>query len=99
MTPDLSSQGVELKGASLCSLKDKTTAYMMYNKGGHDLSVFMFDAKELKFPRAKNITVNSKVFHLYKEKGYNSVLWVDEGIACVFVSDLNEAELIHLASL
>lgn len=99
MTPDLSSQGVRLQGARLCNLKSKKTAYIMYNKGEHSLSVFMFDAKSLRFPTTKKVVVNDKMFRLYKEKGYNSVLWVDEGIACVFVSDLDEAELLHLANL
>ena len=59
----------------------------------------MFDAEGVKFPKAKKIAVNNKIFYLSKEKGYNSALWIDEGIACVFVSDLDEAELLYLASL
>jgi len=100
MAPDLSSsQGINLSGARICSLKDKRTAYLMYGENGHCLSVFMFDAKGLKFPKAKKVSINNKIFYLSKEKGYNSALWIDEGIACVFVSDLGEAELLHLASL
>lgn len=99
MVPDLSSQEVNLLGARICSLKEKKTAYIMYEKDGHNISVFMFDAKGLKFPKAKRIAVNNKTFYLSKEKGYNSALWIEEGIACVFVSDLSEIELLHLASL
>lgn len=99
MTPDLSSQGVKLQGARVCDIKCKKTAYLMYAKNEHNLSVFMFDAKSLKFPKAKRVSVNDKLFYVNKERGYNSVLWLDDGIACVFVSDLGEAELLHLASL
>lgn len=99
MTPDLSSQGVTLQGARLCDIEGKKAAYLMYAKNEHSLSVFMFDAKSLKFPRAKRVSVNDKLFYVDKERGYNSVLWFDDGIACVFVSDLSEAELLHLASL
>lgn len=99
MLPDLASQEVNLLGARICSLKEKKTAYITYEKDGHNISVFMFDAKGLRFPKAKRIAVNNKVFYLSKEKGYNSALWVEEGIACVFVSDLSEIELLHLASL
>jgi anti-sigma factor (TIGR02949 family) len=99
MVPDLSSQGVNIFGAGLCAFKDKRVAYIMYGKNGHRLSVFMFDAKGMRLPRARKIFVNNKIFYLSKEKGYNSVVWFDEGIACVFVSDLGEAELLHLASL
>ena len=99
MVPDLSSQGVNLLGARLCTLKNKQTAYLIYAKEGHHLSVFMFEADKLKFPKAKKVRVNNKIFYLSKEKGYNSALWLEDEIACVFVSDLGEAELLHLASL
>jgi len=99
MAPDLSSQNVNLLGARICSFKNKKSAYIMYEKDGHNISVFMFDAKNLKFPTAKKMTVNNKHFYLSKERGFNSALWIDEGIACVFVSDLDEAELLYLASL
>lgn len=99
MVPDLSSQNVNLLGARLCSLKNKKSAYIMYEKGGHNISVFMFDAKNLKFPKAKKVPINKKIFYLTKDRGYNSALWIDEGIACVFISDLSEVELLHLASL
>lgn len=99
MVPDLFSQGMGLLGARLCAFKDKKAAYIIYEKNGHNLSVFMFDAEGMRFPKAKRVTVNSKIFYLSREKGYNSALWIDEGIGCVFVSDLNEAELLYLASL
>lgn len=99
MAPDLSSQNVNLLGARICSLKNKKSAYITYEKDGHNISVFMFDAKNLKFPTAKKVVVNNKHFYLSKERGFNSALWIDEGIACVFVSSLDEAELLYLASL
>ena len=99
MVPDLSSQNVDLLGARICSLKNKKSAYITYKKDGHNISAFMFDAKNLKFPTAKKVTMNNKHFYLNKEKGFNSALWIDEGIACVFVSNLGEAELLYLASL
>ena len=99
MVPDLSSQKVDLLGARVCSLKNKKSAYITYEKDGHSISVFIFDAKKLKFPTAKKVTMNNKHFYLSKERGFNSALWVDEGIACVFVSNLGDAELLYLASL
>lgn len=97
--PDLSIQGAHLQGARVCILKDKRAAYLVYENSGHNLSVYMFEAKGLKFPKTKIVNVNNKIFYLAKEKGYNSALWIDGGIACIFVSDLNEVELLHLASL
>lgn len=99
MVPDLSSQGVRLRGARVCQIINKKVAYIMYKKGEHDISMFMFESKKVKFPKAKMIKINGKTFYLSQEKGYNMALWIDEGIACVVVSDLGEAELIHLASI
>lgn len=99
MCPDLSSQGVNLLGARICILKNRRAAYIVYEKNKRNVSVFMFDAKDLRFPKAKKVHVNNKIFYLCKEKGYTSALWIDEGIACVFVSDLGETEVLYLASL
>lgn len=99
MVPDLSSQRANLLGARLCTFDNRKIAYILYEINGHSLSVFMFDAKGLKFPKARKVTVNNRIFSLRKEKGYNSALWLDEDIACVFVSEIDEAELLYLASL
>lgn len=99
MAPDLSSRGAKLVGARVCSFKDRKVAYIMYEKDKHNLSVFMFEAKRMRFPKAKKVGLNNKIFYLAKEKGYNSALWINEGIACVFVSSLDETELLYLASL
>lgn len=99
MVPILSPQGVNMLGARVCCFGDKKAAYIMYEKEGHNISVFMFDAKGLRFPKAKQVAMNNKKFYIDKEKGYNSALWVEDDIACVFVSDINEAELVYLASV
>lgn len=99
MVPDLSQQGVTVLGARVCRLRDKPAAYIVYEKKGHNISVFMFDAKGLRFPKAKQVVMNNKTFYIDSERGYNSALWVEDNIACVFVSDINEAELVYLASV
>lgn len=99
MVPDLSSQDVSLLGARICTIKNIKVAYIRYDKNEHNISVIMFDAEGIKFPKAKKVVVNNKIYYLSKVKGYNSALWIDDGIACVFVSDLDETELLYLASL
>lgn len=98
MVPDYSTKGIQLLGGRLCYLKDKPVAYIMYKKGGQSLSLFMFDAPGLRRPRVEKLTIAGKDSYLKTEKGYHSLFWVDEGIGCVLVSDLNIKELIKLIS-
>ncbi len=97
--PDLTRHGIKLKGARLCHLKDKKVALIYYDKDGHRISVFVLDSQGLKVPRSKKIKHTQQTLFVNNDKGYQSILCLDqrlEGVGCIFVSDLPEEELIDL---
>lgn len=96
--PDLSSKGANFVGARLCHLIEREAAYLIYEKGGHYISVFVINTKGLSIQRSKKSVLNDKTFYLKSEKGYQSILCLKKGgdIGCIFVSDLPEEELMKL---
>lgn len=98
MVPDLSRSGINLIGARLCHLKDRKVAYLMYEKNGQNISVFVIDVKGLNIQKANRIVLGKSIFLVKNEKGYNSILCLEkEGdIGCIFVSDLPKDELIKM---
>lgn len=96
--PDLSSRGANLVGARLCHLGKREVAYLIYEKNGHNISVFVIDTQGLSIHKAKKMTLGKKTFYLKSEKGYQSILCLDKGgdIGCIFVSDLPEDELMKI---
>lgn len=96
--PDYSAKDVQLAGGRLCSIKDKPVAYIMYKKEGYNFSLFMFDAAGLRLPKGEKLVKAGKDYYLKTEKGYHSLFWVDKGIGCVLVSDLDIKELFKVVS-
>ena len=96
--PDLSGKGVNLLGARLCHLKDRDVAYLIYEKGAHNISVFVMDTRDLKVPKSKRVSLGNKVFYIESKKGYQSILCIEKGggVGCLFVSDLPEDELMRI---
>ena len=80
----------------MCSINDKKVAHIIYEKDEHKISVFMFEAGNMKKPDGKKVVLNNREFYVASEKGYNSILWIDKGIGCMMTSDLDEADLIYL---
>ena len=98
MVPDLSQKGVNLIGARLCHIREKKVAYLMYEKNGHNISLFIIDIKGINIPKANKINFGEKMVFINSEKGYQSLLCLKKGgqIGCIFVSDLPEDELIKI---
>lgn len=97
--PDLSPGGVRLTGARLCSLKERKVAYLVYEKDGHKISVFVMDVQGAVLPAAKKITTQENTFYMHSEKGYHSVLVLKRNatVGHVYVSDLPEEEILKFA--
>ncbi|HLD83178.1 MAG TPA: zf-HC2 domain-containing protein [Candidatus Omnitrophota bacterium] len=100
MVPQLSQKGFNLIGGRLCHLREKEAAYLVYEKDGHYISVFIIETKGLKIPNAKRIAFDKKVSFLKSEKGYQSILCLKKGsdIGCIFVSDLPLEELLKIVT-
>lgn len=84
--PELSAT---LKGARLCLLKDKRLGLVFYEYRSFQLSLFM--TTELNPQRlwsAKEVMIRDKKVRIVKQKGFNLLLWQEQGITYALVFDL-----------
>lgn len=91
--PNLSGQGVRLLGGRLCHIQGDDVAYVTYRRGGHPLSLFVFDGTGMDFPGKDPPYVISP-----SAKGYQAVCWRRGEIGYLLVSDLDREALRGIAA-
>lgn len=98
MVPDLSEKGVTLRGAKISDFNDVKIASVIYEKDKRLISLFIFEADKISVPKSRNAVIDNHQYHLASKQGYTSVSCTRKGVTCIFISDLDEIDLIHLAS-
>lgn len=99
MVPDLSAKGATLKGAKISDFKDIKVASIIYEKDNRLISLFVFEADKISVPKNRKVVIDNHQYHLANKQGYTSVSCTSRGVTCIFISDLDEVDLIHLASV
>jgi len=97
--PNLSEHGVTMSGARLCHVCDKKVAFLILEKSGEQISMFVIDLKDMQIPRAKKIVRGNQTFYIRNHQGYRSILYVEKGnenTGCLFVTKLPENEILEL---
>lgn len=91
--PDLSGRGVRLLGGRLCHIQGDDVAYVTYRRGGHPLSLFVFDGtgRDLPGEGAHHVMSTSA-------KGYQAVCWKRGSIGYLLVSNLGREALREIAT-
>jgi anti-sigma factor RsiW len=86
-----------LEGGSVGYYLDHQAAVLVYKRQLHKVSLFVFRADGLSFPRADQAMarVRASVRHA---RGFSIVLWRDGELGYALVSDLNTPELLRLGA-
>jgi len=98
--PDPSVSGAKLIGARVCHLRELKAAYLMFEKDGQKISMFIVDMEKRNVPASRFFDMGEKRFFVKNVKGYNSILCIigsKPGMGCVVVSGLPEDKMIGLA--
>jgi mycothiol system anti-sigma-R factor len=84
-------------GACVLEEDGETIGYVFFDQSDKRISLFMFpDSKEELFGQ-RDMTVRDITVHCGKCTGMNYVLWKNEDLICVLVSDMPEEKLVNLA--
>ena len=97
---DFSEMGYELKGALVEDLAKRRSLIFVY-EGREPVGYYLLNGLESDFPvKAKKMRVKEKRtdFYLLQRKGYNMVMWEEEGKTCFMVSRIDSNELLSLAA-
>jgi anti-sigma factor RsiW len=86
-----------LEGGSVGYYLDRQAAVLVYKRQLHTVSLFVFPAAGLAFPRAEQELgrVRASVRHA---RGFSIVLWREGELGYALVSDLNTPELLRLGA-
>lgn len=91
---------VRLVGARLSNIDDRDAAYMMYDHRGAKLSLFAYPDHPGALRAADGFerrVVGGRELYVGKQRGYSVVSWKEHGLLYSLVSDVDPAELVHLA--
>jgi len=91
-------ENAELRGGRLCFLKGKKAALIFYNRRGRPVSLFQFTATGVRLNALNKQVIDGAALWRMSWNGYTVVLFESRGIISAFVSDVQESELLHMAS-
>jgi len=86
-----------LQGGSVGYYLDRKAAVLVYKRGLHTASLFVFRADGLAFPSPDQDLGGTPVA-LRQERGFRVAVWRQEQLGYALVSDLSAEELVRLAA-
>ena len=87
----------QLLGGRLSNLREHQAAYLIYQMGGHRVSVFIYDASAMT-PEGVSRRVGARNVLWSQRRGYNVAMYRSGGTGYVVASDLEPQQLVRLIS-
>ena len=88
---------IDLLGSRLCFLKRQKAALIFYRKDGHPVSLFELSKSGVNLSSLNRTVIDGSPIWHESFNGYSLVAFENRGVVTVFVSDLQEGELLPLA--
>jgi anti-sigma factor RsiW len=86
-----------LVGGSVAYFVDRKAAAFVFKRRLHNISLFVFPAGGFAFPNGAGKALNGVRVAAESLRGFNVLLWQEQGLGYALVSDLDRAELEQLA--
>jgi anti-sigma factor RsiW len=87
-----------LRGGAVSWFLDRRAAAFVYRRRLHTISVFVFRAEGLAWPRADLVPIGAARARVSDVRGFRAVVWRDGELGYAVVSDLDRAELLGFAA-
>ena len=87
----------DLLGSRLCFLKRRKAALVFYRKSGHAVSLFELSKADVSLSSLNRMVIDGSPIWHESFSGYSLVAFENRGVVTVFVSDLEESDLLPLA--
>ena len=98
MVPALEGTDVRLRGGSVGYVFDRKAAVLVYGLRLHVVTLLVFRPEGLAWPDAGARQIGPVRGHETSTRGFNAVLWRQDGLAYALVSDVNAKELADLGA-
>jgi anti-sigma factor RsiW len=86
-----------LRGGAVGYYLDRKAAVFVYTRRLHTISLLVFRAEGLSWPRRDLARVGAAQVHVTTERGFRTLLWRDGELGYALVSDVDPADLTRLA--
>jgi len=97
--PQLARPGEKLIGARVSSIADRQAAFLLYERDGHRISLYLFKAAPARLFVGTPKSVSGIQFFTSTLEGHSAVWWEDEGRYEAAISDGGIADLIEFGLL
>lgn len=87
-----------LVGARVANIREQQAVYLVYNVHGSRVSVLVFNPNLLPVEARYRRDVGGRAVYLDGDRGYHVALVRDRGLGYAFASDLDENEVVGLAT-
>ena len=98
VVPALEGTDLRLRGGSVGYVFDRKAAVLVYGLRLHIVTLLVFGPDGLAWPDAGARQIGPVRGHETSTRGFNAVLWRQEGLGYALVSDVNAKELADLAA-
>ena len=98
ISPQVSLEKVSVVGGVPVNLFGTTSPCVIFDKGGNKLSLQIVRAGNFKIKNLERTQIGPKEFYLGNSRGFNSVLWVDDGVTYCLTSDINKNDMLNFAT-
>lgn len=96
-SPFLNAEQVNIKGGMPVKLCGTSSPCIIFDKGGNKLSLQVVRKSGFPITNLERAQMGHKEFYIGNRRGFNSVLWEEDGVTYCLTSDLNKNEILRFA--
>ncbi|TVL98950.1 MAG: mycothiol system anti-sigma-R factor [Candidatus Brocadia sp. WS118] len=97
-SPFLNAEQVNIKGGMPDRFYGTSSPCVIFDKGGNKLSLQVVRKGGFPITNLERAKLGHKEFYIGNRQGFNSVLWVEDGVTYCLTSDLNKSEMLKFAA-
>ncbi len=96
-SPLLNADRIRVVGGIPVSLCGTTSPCVIFDKGGNKLSLQIVRNSGFPFRNLERAQLGPKEFYLGNCRGFNAILWEEDGVTYCLTSDINKNEMLRFA--
>ena len=97
-SPLLNAEQIRIIGGVPVKFYGTSSPCVIFDKGGNKLSLQIIRNSSLPIRNLERIRLGPKEFYIGNRRGFNSVVWEEDGSTYCLTSDINKNEILRFAA-
>ncbi len=97
-SPILNAERVRIVGGLPVKFCGTSSPCVIFDKGGNKLSLQIIRNSSFPIRNLESVKLGTKEFYIGNRRGFNSVIWEEEGSTYCLTSDINKNEMLRFAA-